>query len=349
MPCWIPRLSGAIAATLLSLAAAAAEAPEVALRFATINTAATSTFKLGLVPWAETLARESDGRLKVELGTLNQLGKPAELLPKLERGEIDMAQVVQGYFPGRFPRSEVIELPLMHASAVSGSAALWQMLEEGLLAEEYKNLKVLALFVLPPYGIYLAEHKVESPRDLRGVSVRAPSQVMGAAFDRLGMVPLGLPFNISGDYIAQGEIEAVSLTWDTLTSTPAPGNTFLIDHVKHGLDLRFAAPAQAMLMNKARFDALPEEFKALIDKHSGREFSRRLARLRDQADAEAKARFMAEPGKQVVELTPEQRSEVAQRVEPTVAQWVADMQAKGIDGAALVARARALIAANEKR
>src|ERR1043166_7732389 len=96
MPCWTLRLPGAIAAFLFVTSATAAEAPEVTLRFATINTAATSTFKHALVPWAETLERESEGRLKVELGTLNQFGKPAELLPKLERGEIDMAQVVQG-------------------------------------------------------------------------------------------------------------------------------------------------------------------------------------------------------------------------------------------------------------
>src|SRR5262249_2263115 len=167
----------------------------------------------------------------------------AELLPKLERGEIDMAQVVQGYYPGRFPRSEVIELPLMHRDAVSGSEALWQMFEEGLLGDEYKSFKMLALFVLPPYGVHLAQHKVASPRDLRGVSVRAPSRVVGAAFDRLGMVPLGLPFNVSGEYVAQGQIEAVSLTWDTLTTTPAPGDTFLFDHLKHGLHLALRGAA----------------------------------------------------------------------------------------------------------
>jgi len=318
------------------------------LRFGTINMTTQSTFKQHLVPLVEAIGRESGGKMKIELGELNKFGRPSELLPKVEKGELDIASTVQGYHPGRFPRSEVMELPMIFPSAAAGTEALWKLFEEGLIAEDYKNLKVLALYVLPPYSVFFADHQIASPRDLRGVSVRAPSRTIGEALDRLGMVSLGLPFNVAGDYVAQGLLEAVNLTWDTVSTTKV-GNGVLLNHVRQGLDLRFAAPALMIVMNKSRYEGLPEELRKAIDRHTGRELAMTMAASRDAADAEARDKFRAESGKQVFELNPDHRKEVVERVQPVIAKWSAEKKAAGIDGEALLTRARALIAAYEKR
>jgi len=323
--------------------------PEITLRFGTINTPTQATYKNNLVPLVEAIERDSAGRIKVELGELNKFGRPPELLPKLEKGELDMAATVHGYHPGRFPRSEIMELPLIFPTAAVGTEAMWKLYEEGLIAEDYKDLRVLSLYVLPPYSVFFADHKVESPRQLRGVSVRAPSRTIGEALDRLGMVPLGLPFNVSGDYVAQGLLEAVNLTWDTVQTTKVGKDSFLVNHVKQGLDLRFAAPALMIVMNKARYDAMPEDLRKVIDKNTGRDFTMAMASSRDAANAEARDKFAKEPGKQVYELKSEHRREVTERIEPVIAKWVAEKKAAGIDGQALLTRVRALVAANEKR
>jgi TRAP-type C4-dicarboxylate transport system substrate-binding protein len=314
----------------------------------TINMPTQATFKHHLMPLVAAIDKDSGGQLKIELGELNKFGRPSELLPKVEKGEIDIASSVQGYHPGRFPRSEVMELPMMFPSAAAGTDAMWKLYEEGLIAEDYKTLKVLALYTLPPYSVLFADHKVASPRDLRGVSVRAPSRVIGEALDRLGMVSLGLPFNVSGDYVAQGLLEAVNLTWDTVSTTKV-GDGVLQNHVRQGLGLNFAAPALMIVMNKARYEAMPDDLRAILDKHTGREFAMTIARSRDSADAEARERFRQEAGKEVLEVKHEHRKEIAERIEPVIGKWTAERKASGIDGAALLARARALVAANGKR
>jgi len=323
--------------------------PEVVLRMGTINMATQATFKANLVPLAEAVERDSGGRLKIELGELNKFGRPTELFPKVEKGELDIASTVEGYHPGRFPRSEVMELPLIFPSAAAGTDAMWKLYEEGLLGDDYKTLKVLSLYVLPPYSVLFADHKVESPRQLRGVSVRAPSRTIGEALDRLGMVPLGLPFNVSGDYVAAGLLEAVNLTWDTAYTTKVGADSLLANHVKQGIDLRFAAPALMIVMNKARYDAMPEELRNILDKHTGRDFTMAMASSRDAANDEARDRFAKEAGKQVYQLKSEHRREITERIEPVIAKWAAEKKAAGIDGQALLTRVRALVAANEKR
>jgi chorismate mutase len=74
-----------------------------------------------------------------------------------------------------------------------------------------------------------------------------------------------------------------------------------------------------------------------------------IARSRDSADAEARERFRQEAGKEVLEVKHEHRKEIAERIEPVIGKWTAERKASGIDGAALLARARALVAANGKR
>ena len=65
-------------------------------------------------PWAAKVQEESGGRLKVELYPAMQLGgAPPELFDQAKDGVVDVIWTVLGYTPGRFPKSEVFELPFM--------------------------------------------------------------------------------------------------------------------------------------------------------------------------------------------------------------------------------------------
>ena len=66
-----------------------------------------------------------------------------------------------------------------------------------------------------------------------------------------------------------------------------------------------------------------------------------------QQDYDAPGREMAEDqGNTIITLDPAQVASWRAAAEPTIQTWVADLTASGIDGAALVDRARALIAQN---
>jgi TRAP-type transport system periplasmic protein len=78
------------------------------------------------------------------------------------------------------------------------------------VAKDYADLKPLALFVLPPYGLFTVNRNVTALRDLRGLRVRTPSPTVGLALARLGTIPIGLPVNAIGDNLAAGTIDAVA-------------------------------------------------------------------------------------------------------------------------------------------
>ena len=67
-----------------------------------------------LEPWAQKVTAESGGRIAFEHYPSMQLGgKPPALYDQAKDGVVDLIWTVLGYTPGRFPGSEVFELPFM--------------------------------------------------------------------------------------------------------------------------------------------------------------------------------------------------------------------------------------------
>jgi TRAP-type C4-dicarboxylate transport system substrate-binding protein len=333
-----------VAATLLAstVAAASAGAAEVTLRFASISAADTGLYKDVFLPATQAIEADSGNRIKVDLRGLGEFGKPAELFGMVEKGDIEIANTVQGYLPGRFPQTTVVELPMLYDSAVDGTRAMWKMYEEGLFDKDDASVKVLALYVLSPYGIFSAKN-VATLKDLRGLRIRTPSPTVGLALIRLGAIPVGLPVNLVGESMAGGVIDAMAFGWDTVLSTPGVGDKKLGDQVKYLADMRFAAPALMIVMNKAAYERLPADLKAAIDKHTGGPLSMALAAARDKQDGAALAKIKADGVHVVIEPTADQRTEMARLISPAINDWAASMKKQGYDGDKLLERARALI------
>jgi TRAP-type C4-dicarboxylate transport system substrate-binding protein len=320
-------------------------AAEQTLRFATINAKNTATYDDILVPFARAIEEKSGGRLAVDIQPQGGFGRPVELFPMVERGDIEIASSVQGYHPGRFPRSTVMELPLIYDTAETGTRMMWGLFEEGLFGNEYDSVKVLALYMLPPYGIFTtADAKVETLKDMRGLRIRAPGVTVGLALARMGTIPIGLPINLIGQTLNDKMIDGISYGWDTAYTTIGFGKKTLAQQVKYLVDVNFAAPALFVVMNKKVYEALAPELRKVIDDLAGKNLSLPSARLRDEAEVKAKEILAKSPDHQVIKLNDAERKELSDRVKPVIDEWVAGMKRQGIDGDKLLQRARALAA-----
>jgi TRAP-type C4-dicarboxylate transport system substrate-binding protein len=337
------RFAWLVCAAAAALLPSPVPAAEQTLRFGTINVAGTATYDHILVPLARAIEEKSGGRLAVDIKPLGGYGRPTELFPMAEKGDLEIAASVQGYHPGRFPRSAVMELPLMYDTAENGSRMMWKLFEEGLLEKEYDSVKVMALYVLPPYGLFTdADHPVATLRDLRGLRMRAPGVTVGLALARLGTIPIGLPLNIMGQALNDKLIDGISYGWDSTLTTVAFEKKTLAQQVTHMIDANFAAPNLMVVMNKKLYDGFSPDLRKVIDDLSGLALSLPSGKLRDEAEAKAKATLKASPNHKLVALSDAERKELADRVKPVIDDWVADMKRQGIDGEKLLSRARAL-------
>jgi len=331
-----------ICCVVASVVAGQAHAADLTLRFASINQPATRTFQEQLVPLKNAIEKESKGKVAVDLRGLGQFGRPNELFNLVEKGEVEMAATVQGYSPGRFPQSSVMELPLLYETGEAGSYAMWKLFEEGLLDKDYTSVKVLSLYTLPPYAVMTSNIDVNSVRDLRGLRLRSPSLTVGLAMNRLGMIPLGLPLDHIGPSLTANLIDGMTYGIDSATTTIGDGKP-LLEQVKVVVDAKFAAPALMIVMNKAAYERLSPEIRSVIDRTTGFEFSVATGAARDKWEAEALDALKARGQHTVRTFSAEQRKEIETRVAPVVDEWIASMNRQGIDGAKLVKRARELV------
>jgi TRAP-type C4-dicarboxylate transport system substrate-binding protein len=342
----ILRTSIRILATCAALAAVTPPTPAAAadfvLRFATIIAADTPAYQQVFQPFVDAVAKDSSGRLEVDLKPLGGYGKPADLFNMTEHGDVEIAFTVQGYNPGRFPQSSVMELPLMFDSAVSGTRALQAMLKEGRFDKDYASVKMLGLVTLSPYGIFTTGRKLQQIKDLRGLRVRTPSPTVGLALARLGMIPIGVPVNLISDSIADHTVDAITFGWESISTTRIADGKILLDQTPVMIDANFAAPALMMVMNKAAWTALPPDLQAILEKDSAG-IADLYAHLRDAGEAAAKQGLKSNPTYTYIPLTAEQRADMERLIQPAVKVWKQGMAEAGLDGDGLYDRAQELV------
>ncbi len=127
-----------------------------------------------------------------------------------------------------------------------------------------------------------------------------------------------------------------------MTTGTGGGDKLLIEQLSVLVDANFAAPAQMVVMNRAKWDALPADLQAALDKNSSGLVAS-SARVRDRMEAATKQKLQADPRYTSVVLSDEQRADMQRLISPAIEAWKAGMAKLGIDGEKLLIRARELI------
>lgn len=223
-----------------------------------------SFFQVDLVePWARELERKTHGKVKVEvLNSTSPLGNVRNQASQVEAGTVDIALGLRGAEGERFMRSSIVELPFVVSDAKRGSAALWDLYKNGIISGEYGNFKVLALFVHNPGLVHTKQTRVVELADLKDLRLRVPNATVGAALEHVGAQPKLLQPDSIIAALRANELDGIVTNW----GTPIPGFN---DAMKQHTAVPFYTSAFFILMNKARFEALPPDVREAIDSLSG--------------------------------------------------------------------------------
>lgn len=331
----------------LALSSVPATAQQVTLRLHTLVPPPSNPIKTFLKPWTERIAKASNGKLKVQIYPSMQLGgKPPQLVDQVRDGVVDIVWTLPGYTAGRFPKLEVFELPFVHTDPLSTTLAL-QDFQAKHLREEFKDYHVLLLHVHAGSLFMTKRTAITRMSDLKGLKIRTATRAGGWYLKSLGAVPIGAPLPQIPQMLSKGVIEGAMLPFEI---APAIKMQELATHFTQlsGNQPRMNTSTFGLLMNKASYAKLPADLKKVIDDNSGRNIARWVGQ--NWADIEVPARKVMESKKKnKFHMMP--ASEVAKMkaaAKPAIDRWLKQMKAKGIDGAALLADARSLIAKYSK-
>jgi TRAP-type C4-dicarboxylate transport system substrate-binding protein len=101
-----------------------------------------------------------------------------------------------------------------------------------------------------------------------------------------------------------------------------------------------------LVMNQARYESLPEDVRKVIDETTGMAFATEAGNVWDNAGATVR-KMVADKGNTILSLSEADKAAWMKACGPVTAAWIAEMQGKGIDGAALIASAKELLAKYE--
>ena len=307
---------------------------------------ASAAHRTMLLPWAEKLRRESGGRIDVRVFPAMQLGGQApQLIDQARDGVVDIVWTLTGSTPGRFPRTEVFELPFLNADPVTLNLALHDFLLRH--PEEFAGYRLIAAFVHAGQALH-SRRPVRTLDDFRGLRIRVPGRVGSWLVEALGGVPLGSPVSAVPELLARGIVDSALLPFEVVRSLHVDE---LVDYhvtLQRTVSDRFHTQVFVIVMNQESYRRLPADLRAVIDRNSGEGVARWLGEL--WMANEAPGLEVAAGSGELIRLSPAVVAAMRQRVENPVQQrWFRLVAARGLDGPVLLAEARMLIEARGHR
>lgn len=327
----------------LPLAPQARAADEVVLKLAHFLPPVAPAHAQVIQPWCDRIAAESNNRMKCQIFPAMQLGgTPSQLVDQVRNGVADIVWTAPGYSAGRFPAIEALELPFMVANALDGSRMTWEYYNE-FAKTEFAAYKVLAVHIDGGGLFHTANSDVKSLGDVKGLKLRTPTRLAAKTLQSLGGVPVSMPPSQVADAIAKGVVDGGLLPWELMRPTKIDEVTKF--HIAPPAGRPFpVATVLSVLMNKQKYESLPADLKAIIDRNSGPVLVEAFGKVWDDVTA-ANLKYAATiPGSTVTNLDPVAYQAMRDAAKPVEEEWIKDVSARNLDGQKLADGARALSA-----
>lgn len=200
--------------------------------------------------------------------------------------------------------------------------------------DEYKDVKLLAIHVHGP-GVFFTKNKpITKIEDLKGLKVRGPTATVTKMLGMMGATPVGMPVPAVPEALSKGVIDGAVIPFEV-----APGLK-VHELTKFSTETEKSSPALyttvfVVPMNKAKYESLPADLKAVIDKNSGREFSAFLGSTQEGNDVPSRKVFADTAGYTMTTLAHSELERWKKATATLDDAWISDMNQRGFQGQAM--------------
>lgn len=277
-----------------------------------------------LVRWADQMEKGSNGRIVVKKFPGSMMGPANQHYDMARTGQADAVWFFHGGTPGRFPLTEIINMPFMVGSAEIGTKVLNDReLRTKYLDAEHKGTKPLVLFTHQPGGLHSAKKVVRTLDDLKGMRVRFPSPPIRDFLRALGATPVGVPPTEVAEQLQKGVLDGAFTDYGGAGLALKLGGA-----VRSTTEFYAYVTSFGFNMNEAFFNKLPADLQKLVlDTTTGKE--KEIGTFLDALDDVGK-KVLADAGATSVRLSPADDARVRKIGEEVSADHLKQLEAKGL-------------------
>ena len=283
--------------------------------------------------WAEEIEKRTDGLVKVKTFPGGTLLGAGDMYDGVLRGVADIGLSSPSYDPGRFPLTSGVALPVKFPNATVASLTLLDLMMEFKPAE-YEPFKIITMFTGEP-GHIQSRKPVKSLDDLKGMKLRAAGTGV-PVLKALGAAPVGMPMPQVPESVQTGVIDG------TMTSREVLKDFKLAELLRYVLEYPTVVVSFAAVMDKKKWDSLPDKVKKVIDELS-REMAIWTGQYHDKQNVgEALAWSKREHNLQIHTLSKTDAAKWDALLAPMVESWKKEMGAKGLPAEKFIERLKQL-------
>ena len=289
-----------------------------------------------LVKWANNLERDSGGRITVKRFPGSQMGPVQQHYDFVRTGQADVAWFLHGATPGRFPLTEIVQVPYLVGSAEIGTKVLNDSeLRSKYIDAEHRGVKVLLLLTHQPGNVHTTKKPIRTIEDMKGLRLRFASPTIRDFIAALGGTPVGVVPTEQVEQLQKGTIDGVFIDYG------GAGIAFKMGGIlKYSTEMYSYVSSFGVAMNPDFWNTLPPDLQALVTK-SMTGVEKEVGEAWDALDVPGK-KALIDGGAEAIRLSPEENAKFRKIGAEVAEAKVNELESKGMPARAIYTMMKSL-------
>lgn len=277
--------------------------------------------------WKTEVEKRTNNKVSVQTFPGGTLLDAKEMMDGVISGQADIGCLCMAYQPGRYVVTNATALPIGIPNSRVGSQVLWELYNK-YQPKEFADVKVLTMFTTAPANI-MSKKPVRTLADLKGMDLRASGEA-AQILKAWGANQVGMPMSGTPEALQKGVVQG------------------LFSSVEVMKDFKFAEICKfitltetniypfAVVMNKKKWDALPDEVQKVLEELSAEQ----CVWTGEYMDAHVQESIdwsKTEQGVEVIPLSADQLAEWNALLEPNITEWLESARKAGLPGDEILA------------
>ncbi len=273
--------------------------------------------------WAKEIEKRTGGKVQITVfpgGTLTPADKCYDGVVK---GISDIGFSVLAYTRGKFPLTEVADLPLGMKTGLVATKMINDFYKK-FKPREFDEVQVMYLHGHGP-GILHSKKEVTKLEDVKGMKIRCTgmaAKIVGA----LGATPVAMPMGETYDALSRGVVDGSMAPYEALQGWKWG------EVVKYTVEDWGASYSTGMfvVMNKDKWNSLPADIQKIIEQVN-EEYIEKQGKTWDEIEKAGKD-FTVSRGNKIISFLQDEDWKWQKAVKPLLDEYVKNMGNKGLPG-----------------
>lgn len=268
----------------------------------------------------------SDGRVEITYYPGGTLTPAPQVYDGVVDGVSDIGMSVLAYTMGRFPASELVDMPHAYPNGWVATKVANDFYAE-FKPEEFDDVHVLYFHAHGPGVIFTTEKPVRKMEDLKGLVVRSTG-VGAKIMEALGAEGYGASQGEAYELMSKGTIDGSFTPREVLKGW---NQAEVVKYVTACYDVGNTSD-MFVAMNKDKWDSLPGDIKDVFSEVSA-EWMEKHGKVWTYYDKVGIDYFLTFEGRELIELSPTEMARWAEAARPLVDAYIEDKTAMGLPAA----------------